>query len=176
MEQYDDRREDRQEESNSETAQDISRRSHRCKRMATTDPTGFEYLDFSLSRSWKLKSGEKEGYSRAFDLATMPEDHRCKTYGNDRRQPDSSIWISALSRSWKLKSGEKEGYSTSFPPHSWRSENMNKPWRNLETGRTTIPAQIRSRSFLFTTNAFTMANWTSRGNANHSLLVLQEQE
>jgi len=25
--------------------------------------TGFEYLDFSLSRSWKLKSGEKEGYS-----------------------------------------------------------------------------------------------------------------
>ena len=29
-------------------------------------PTGFEYLDFSLSRSWKLKSGEKEGYSASF--------------------------------------------------------------------------------------------------------------
>ena len=29
-------------------------------------PTGFEYLDFSLSRSWKLKSGEKEGYSNNF--------------------------------------------------------------------------------------------------------------
>ena len=29
-------------------------------------PTGFEYLDFSLSRSWKLKSGEKEGYSTSF--------------------------------------------------------------------------------------------------------------
>ncbi|MDA7979484.1 MAG: hypothetical protein MPJ50_12030 [Pirellulales bacterium] len=29
-------------------------------------PTGFEYLDFSLSRSWKLKSGEKEGYSQNF--------------------------------------------------------------------------------------------------------------
>lgn len=29
-------------------------------------PTGFEYLDFSLSRSWKLKSGEKEGYSSNF--------------------------------------------------------------------------------------------------------------
>lgn len=29
-------------------------------------PTGFEYLEFSLSRSWKLKSGEKEGYSNHF--------------------------------------------------------------------------------------------------------------
>ena len=29
-------------------------------------PTGFEYLDFSLSRSWKLKSGQKEGYSTSF--------------------------------------------------------------------------------------------------------------
>ena len=28
--------------------------------------TGFEYLDYSLSRSWKLKSGEKEGYSSNF--------------------------------------------------------------------------------------------------------------
>ena len=28
--------------------------------------TGFEYLEFSLSRSWKLKSGEKEGYSQNF--------------------------------------------------------------------------------------------------------------
>ena len=28
--------------------------------------TGFEYLDFSLSRSWKLKTGEKEGYSTNF--------------------------------------------------------------------------------------------------------------
>ena len=28
--------------------------------------TGFEYLDFSLSRSWKLKSGDKEGYSANF--------------------------------------------------------------------------------------------------------------
>ncbi len=31
--------------------------------------TGFEYLDFSLSRSWKLKSGEKEGYSSNFFAA-----------------------------------------------------------------------------------------------------------
>jgi hypothetical protein len=31
--------------------------------------TGFEYLDFSLSRSWKLKSGEKEGYSQNFFVA-----------------------------------------------------------------------------------------------------------
>ena len=29
-------------------------------------PTGFEYLDFSLSRSWKMKNGEKEGYSQNF--------------------------------------------------------------------------------------------------------------
>lgn len=29
-------------------------------------PTGFEYLDFSISRSWKMKSGEKEGYSQNF--------------------------------------------------------------------------------------------------------------
>lgn len=29
-------------------------------------PTGFEYLDFSLSRSWKMKSGEKQGYSQSF--------------------------------------------------------------------------------------------------------------
>jgi hypothetical protein len=29
-------------------------------------PTGFEYLDFSLSRSWKMKTGEKEGYSQNF--------------------------------------------------------------------------------------------------------------
>ena len=28
--------------------------------------TGFEYLEFSLSRSWKLKSGEREGYSQNF--------------------------------------------------------------------------------------------------------------
>ena len=28
--------------------------------------SGFEYLDFSLSRSWKLKSGEREGYSQNF--------------------------------------------------------------------------------------------------------------
>ncbi|NLX94769.1 MAG: hypothetical protein GXY83_01200 [Rhodopirellula sp.] len=28
--------------------------------------TGFEYLDFSLSRSWKLKNGEREGYSQNF--------------------------------------------------------------------------------------------------------------
>ena len=28
--------------------------------------TGFEYLEFSLSRSWKLKSGEREGYSHNF--------------------------------------------------------------------------------------------------------------
>ena len=28
--------------------------------------TGFEYLDFSLSRSWKLKSGDREGYSQSF--------------------------------------------------------------------------------------------------------------
>jgi hypothetical protein len=32
-------------------------------------PTGFEYLDFSPSRSWKLKSGEKEGYSQNFFVA-----------------------------------------------------------------------------------------------------------
>ena len=29
-------------------------------------PTGLVYLDFSLSRSWKLKNGEKEGYSQNF--------------------------------------------------------------------------------------------------------------
>jgi len=29
-------------------------------------PTGFEYLDFTLSRSWKLKNGQKEGYSQCF--------------------------------------------------------------------------------------------------------------
>jgi len=28
--------------------------------------TGFEYLDFSLSRSWKTKNGLKEGYSQGF--------------------------------------------------------------------------------------------------------------
>jgi len=28
--------------------------------------TGFEYLDFSVSRSWKLKNGEREGYSQNF--------------------------------------------------------------------------------------------------------------
>lgn len=28
--------------------------------------TGFEYLDFSLSRSWKMKTGDKEGYSQNF--------------------------------------------------------------------------------------------------------------
>ena len=28
--------------------------------------TGFEYLDYSLSRSWKLKNGEREGYSQNF--------------------------------------------------------------------------------------------------------------
>lgn len=29
-------------------------------------PTGFEYLDFSLSRSWKLKDGQREGYSSSY--------------------------------------------------------------------------------------------------------------
>lgn len=33
------------------------------KRMA---PNGFEYYDFSLSRSWKSKSSQKEGYSTSF--------------------------------------------------------------------------------------------------------------
>lgn len=33
------------------------------KRQTTT---GFEYLDFSVSRSWKLKNGEREGYSQNF--------------------------------------------------------------------------------------------------------------
>jgi hypothetical protein len=28
--------------------------------------SGFEYLDFSLSRSWKLKNGQREGYSQNF--------------------------------------------------------------------------------------------------------------
>jgi len=28
--------------------------------------TGFEYLDYSISRSWKLKNGEREGYSQNF--------------------------------------------------------------------------------------------------------------
>ena len=28
--------------------------------------SGLEYLDFSLSRSWKLKNGEREGYSQNF--------------------------------------------------------------------------------------------------------------
>ncbi len=28
--------------------------------------TGFRYLEFSLSRSWKTKSGDKEGYSQNF--------------------------------------------------------------------------------------------------------------
>jgi hypothetical protein len=27
---------------------------------------GFQYLDVFLSRSWKLKNGEREGYSRNF--------------------------------------------------------------------------------------------------------------
>ena len=29
-------------------------------------PSGFEYLDFSLSRSWKAKASGKEGYSPNF--------------------------------------------------------------------------------------------------------------
>jgi len=28
--------------------------------------TGFHYLEYSLSRSWKTKSGDKEGYSQNF--------------------------------------------------------------------------------------------------------------
>ena len=28
--------------------------------------TGFEYLEYSLSRSWKTKDGKKEGYSSNF--------------------------------------------------------------------------------------------------------------
>ena len=29
-------------------------------------PTGYSYLDFSISRSWKLKDGQREGYSSSF--------------------------------------------------------------------------------------------------------------
>ncbi len=29
-------------------------------------PTGYGYLDFSISRSWKLKDGQREGYSSSF--------------------------------------------------------------------------------------------------------------
>lgn len=29
-------------------------------------PSGFEYYDFSLSRSWKSKTSQKEGYSNSF--------------------------------------------------------------------------------------------------------------
>lgn len=41
--------------------------------------TGFAYYEFTLSRSWKSKSGEREGYSQSFftrnaaDLATVVE-------------------------------------------------------------------------------------------------------
>ncbi|QDV81026.1 hypothetical protein [Botrimarina mediterranea] len=41
--------------------------------------TGFAYHEFTLSRSWKSKSGEREGYSSSFfirnaaDLATVIE-------------------------------------------------------------------------------------------------------
>ncbi len=34
--------------------------------------TGFEYLDFSLSRSWKLKDGQREGYSSSFFEQNRP--------------------------------------------------------------------------------------------------------
>lgn len=46
-----------------ETFRDGAVAAHVWKRQT---PTGFEYLEFSLSRSWKLKSGEKEGYSNHF--------------------------------------------------------------------------------------------------------------
>ncbi len=36
-------------------------------------PTGFEYFDFSLSRSWKTKSTGKEGYSPNFFVANEEE-------------------------------------------------------------------------------------------------------
>ncbi|MDZ4852072.1 MAG: hypothetical protein SGI77_22520 [Pirellulaceae bacterium] len=36
-------------------------------------PSGFEYYDFSLSRSWKAKSSGKEGYSPNFFI-TNEED------------------------------------------------------------------------------------------------------
>lgn len=32
-------------------------------------PSGFEYFDFSLSRSWKAKTSGKEGYSPNFFVA-----------------------------------------------------------------------------------------------------------
>ena len=33
-------------------------------------PTGFEYLDFSLSRSWKLKSGKRKAIRRISSTRT----------------------------------------------------------------------------------------------------------
>ncbi|OYW22673.1 MAG: hypothetical protein B7Z55_04360 [Planctomycetales bacterium 12-60-4] len=36
-------------------------------------PSGFEYFDFSLSRSWKAKSSGKEGYSSNFFQANEEE-------------------------------------------------------------------------------------------------------
>lgn len=36
-------------------------------------PSGFEYFDFSLSRSWKAKSSGKEGYSPNFFVGNEQE-------------------------------------------------------------------------------------------------------
>lgn len=55
--------------------------------------TGLEYLDFSLSRSWKLKSGEREGYSQNFfdhnDEALFEVIHQaCRFISADRDESE----------------------------------------------------------------------------------------
>lgn len=56
--------------------------------------TGLEYLDFSLSRSWKLKNGEREGYSQNFfdhnEEALFEVIHQaCRFISADRDDSDS---------------------------------------------------------------------------------------
>jgi hypothetical protein len=60
-------------------------------------PTGFEYYDFSISRSWKSKSSGKEGYSSNFftrnaeDLAAVAEEAAVWIEENETEESVSQV-------------------------------------------------------------------------------------
>ena len=47
--------------------------SHRRINLETAGTSGFEYFDFTLSRSWKTAASDREGYSSSFFVWNVEE-------------------------------------------------------------------------------------------------------
>lgn len=64
-------------------------------------PSGFEYYDFSLSRSWKTQSSGREGYSPNFFAANAEELHATIA--------EAASWIASQQASMLAPHAEGQG-------------------------------------------------------------------